>query len=183
MTALTEDVRREVPRLRPVAAFLRPLAERVDEAITHFRDRGFDMNAPRDRVAELAAREPAALERLRALGSYLTHNDYRSKNVFLSDRDQPVIFDWDSASYGPPGSTLRTMARQPDEALKEVVGLYCSHLESKGWSFRQEDVTFALRATNVFRALAFGSTISNRLNNSREKQLRWGLENLHYLVC
>ena len=132
-------------------------------------------------VARLARVEKAALERLGSLGEGLTHNDYRSANVFLNSEDQPVIFDWDTASYGPPGATLRILARRPEEELSEWVKIYCDHLEAKGWPCAENDVRFSIRAAEVFHALAFGARISDHPANPGEKLIRWGLENLHYL--
>lgn len=183
MTAVTEEVRREAPGLLTTIPFVRPTAEVVRETIENYARRGLDVSSLSDSAAKRAGSEAGALERLNALGGYFTHNDYRPGNVLLKQGDKPVIFDWDYASLGPPGATLRTMARLTEPEQMQVVDLYCAHLAAKGLSVRAPDVMFAMRAVQVFHALTFGGRRSAEDHRWAESRFRWGLDHIDYLTA
>ncbi|MDQ2762028.1 MAG: aminoglycoside phosphotransferase family protein [Pseudomonadota bacterium] len=182
MTAVSEHARHEVPKIRSSPEFIRPLVATVQDGLANYSRRGLAV-AARDRAAErLAELECVALERLAALGGYLTHTDYRAGNVFLRVGEKPVIFDWDSASLGPPGATLRFMARLPASEQERVVDLYCAHLEAKGFRFHPADVMFAMRSAAVFHALAHAARFSAASDPVAERIFGWGLGNIEYLA-
>jgi hypothetical protein len=183
MTAVTEDVGREVPGLLTGIAFVRPTAQTVHETIANYSRRGLDVSSLSESAAKLVGFEAGALERLSSLGGYFTHNDYRRGNVFLKRGDKPVIFDWDYASLGPPGATLRIMARLTEPEQMQVVDLYCAHLATKGLSLRAQDVLFAMRAVGVFHALISAGRRSAVDHSPAEKVFRWGLDHVEYLAA
>ena len=183
MTSVTEEIRSKVPKLRPAISFVRPTAEMVDGAIANYSRRNLDISSLTDAALRLSRIESGAIERLKSLSGYLTHNDYCVNNVFLKPGAKPVVFDWDGASLGPPGATLRMMASLPEPELKQVVDLYCTHLASKGLALRADDVMFALRATQIFHALVRGGRRSDQSRGHSERLFRWGMDHLEYLAA
>ncbi|MGI8839827.1 MAG: phosphotransferase family protein [Caulobacteraceae bacterium] len=182
MTALSDDVQRAAPNISRDVEFLRPLARVADETVANYARRGLDISALAPAAKRLAAVEPIALERLESLGGYFTHNDYRAANVFLNPGEKPVILDWDSASLGPPGATLRSLARLPRSDQKQVVDLYCAHLEAQDFHFRWRDVLFTMRATEIFHALIHAARFSAADDSVAESIFRWGLEHVEDLA-
>ncbi len=89
--------------------------------------------------------------------STLPHNDFRPANLHFEPSGRLVVLDWEAASLGPPGATLRFMARWPEAEQRQVVDLYCSHLAAKGIALRAEDVTFGMPASAVVQAVSFGA--------------------------
>ena len=183
MTAISEDLRRAVPNIRDNIEFVRPLAQTAEEALANYARRGFDLASLRPGMAKLAKFEAGALERLSSLGDYFTHNDYRRANMFLNPGKKPVIFDWDSASLGPPGATLRFMARLPKPEQREAAELYCTRLRTRGLRFRPKDVLFSMRAVEVCHALVHAARFSAADDLAAERTFRWGLDHIHYLAA
>jgi len=97
--------------------------------------------------------------------------------------DKPVIFDWDSASLGPPGATLRFMARLPKPEQREAAELYCTRLRTRGLRFRPKDVLFSMRAVEVCHALVHAARFSAADDLAAERTFRWGLDHIHYLAA
>ena len=182
MTAVSADLQSEVPNIRTTIDFVQPLAQIADETVANYARRGLDVSALAPAVKKLADIETLVLERLESLGGYFTHNDYRAANVFLRPGDKPVIFDWDSASLGPPGATLRSMARLTKPEQRQVVGLYCAHLEAKGFHFRRRNVMFAMRAVEICHALIHAARFSAADDSVAESIFRWGIEHIDYLA-
>lgn len=187
MAALTQDVRRHVPNLRVGIKFVRPSAEIVDEAMINYARRGLDVAPLRSAAATFVGLEAAALEKLASLGGYFTHNDYRRGNLALSPDDKLVVFDWESASLAPPGAALRVMARLTQAEQSAVVALYCERLAASGSALSPQDVLFAMRAVEVFKAI---SSTARRFGSTSKTGTRfrwgfdifeWGLNNLEYL--
>jgi len=183
ITSITEEALRKVPNLRSTIPFIMPITEIVNDAVEDYSKRDIDVSPASNGIIKLAKIEGAAIERLRSLGGYLTHNDYSAANIFLDQNGKPVIFDWDSATLGPPGATLRKMARLPELRQVRMVNLYCTHLASGGLFFRAEDVLFAMRAAEIFRALILGGRYSASENIRAERHFRWGIDHLDYLVA
>ena len=106
---------------------------------------------------KLAGFETRTRYRIDALPRFLTHNDFRPANMHFEPSGRLVVLDWEAASLGPPGATLRFMARWPEAEQRQVVDLYCSHLAAKGIALRAEDVTFGMPASAVVQAVSFGA--------------------------
>lgn len=183
MTSVTEEVLSKVPKLRSAISFVKPMTEMVHSVVENYSKRDVEVSSLSSGVSRLAKTEGAAIERLKSLGGYFTHNDYCVNNLFFDPDGKPVIFDWDGASLGPPGATLRNMARLAESEQVQVVDLYCAHLASKGLIFRAEDVLFALRATQVFHAVIHGGRRAGVGHSHSENLFRWGIEHIKYLAA
>ena len=103
-----------------------------------------------------AKREAKVLERLASFPcTVLTHNDAKAPNV-IRDGDRVTLVDWDSATLGPHGASLRVFARHRDQLDAEAAEAYCRTLADHGMSADPRDVLFTLRAQEVFWGLATG---------------------------
>ena len=120
ITALTRQVRRAVPGIRPTIQFVRPVAERLlarfDPAVVQVDRALFE-----ERVAMLASLEGPAITRIERLGGYFSHNDIGNANMLLRADGPPVILDWENASMGPPGATLRRLVYLTHQQFNEGI--------------------------------------------------------------
>lgn len=184
IASVTEGALHNVQRIRGNVPFVRPASELADRTASELARRGVDVSFLSDGPTRLSALEAGALQHLDSLGRYLTHVDYRPANMILRPGEVPVIFDWDSASLGPPGATLRTLARLPDEEQKDAVALYCAHLAGLGIQLNNDDVLFAMRAVEIFHAFIFAArqaSVPEANQANVAKLFRWAVEHLHYL--
>jgi hypothetical protein len=98
--------------------------------------------------------EPAIIAHLRSLPcTLLTHNDLKAPNVIISDNAVATIVDWDSASVGPPGASLRRFSQHGPKTERIVVHSYVRRLEQLGTSVDPDLVRFTMRAQEIFWAL------------------------------
>ena len=109
----------------------------------------------RARLETFAAHEEALLERLQGQElQVLNHNDLVSKNTVLMDDGTVRLLDWDSATIGPPGASIRDFSKQ--EAADEVAALYAGELRRHGVPAKDDEVRFVMRAQQVFWNLSSG---------------------------
>lgn len=103
-----------------------------------------------------AKREAKVLSRLSTLPcDVLTHNDAKAPNV-IRDGDRITLVDWDSATLGPHGASLRVFARHRDQLDAEAAEAYVHTLAEHGMTADPREVLFTLRAQEVFWGLSTG---------------------------
>lgn len=131
--------------------------------------------AVRPRLEGLLDKEAAILERLQGMEqTILNHNDIVARNVLARDDGSVVIVDWDSASIGPAGASLRAFAALP--LAEHAAARYASQLRDHGVSTRESDVLFVMRAQQTFWFLTSG------LVKRRPQRIMTGTKRLEQLV-
>jgi phosphotransferase family enzyme len=101
----------------------------------------------------LSAWEPRLFERSR--GHCLTHNDFHSQNVICSPQGYYVV-DWESASLGAPGASLRTFAEWPEAKYLPIVNAYAKFRLEFGQPVEVSEVLFAMRVCQAYWAFSTG---------------------------
>ena len=81
----------------------------------------------------------------------LTHNDLHSHNIILTGA-QPCLIDWESASMGPPGATLRVFSDWPSSQKRGIATRYAAYRNRFGFPVDIPDVMFAMHAHQMFWA-------------------------------
>lgn len=181
ITALTRQVRRAVPGIRPTIQFVRPVAKRLlsqfDPAIVQMERPVFE-----ERIAMLASLEGAAIARIERLGGYFSHNDIGGANMLLRPDGPPVILDWENASMGPPGATLRRMVYLTHQQFNEGIKLYIEYLNAKHIYPGYEDVWFAVHSIEVFNCLNTQLLSYNATGKVNVPAVRWALNKVSHLA-
>jgi thiamine kinase-like enzyme len=81
----------------------------------------------------------------------LTHNDLHSHNIILTDA-QICLIDWESASFGPPGATLRVFSDWSLSQKRGIAVRYAQYRKRFGFPVDIPDVMFAMHAHQMFWA-------------------------------
>lgn len=81
----------------------------------------------------------------------LTHNDLHSRNIILAGR-QICLIDWESASLGPPGATLRVFSDWPTARKRAMAVSYGRYRKRFGFPVDIPDVLFAMHSHQMFWA-------------------------------
>jgi hypothetical protein len=130
----------------PQTYWLKPVAKQLQAAAeTDVRFRPF---APQ--IRQIAAWEGRLIAA--AAPSCLTHNDLHSHNVILGDERIHVV-DWESASLGPPGATLRCFGNWPMAEQRRIAIGYARYRARYGHPVAVRDVLFAMNLHQAFWAL------------------------------
>lgn len=87
---------------------------------------------------------------------YLNHNDCKASNVLLLRNGGVSITDWDSASFGPLGVSLRCFANAEFKRRKLVVNAYVKSLSELGVDLSANAADQMLCLQQVFWSLATG---------------------------
>lgn len=181
ITALTRQVRRAVPGIRPTIQFVRPVAERLlvqfDPAVVQVDRALFE-----ERIAMLASLEGPAITRIERLGGYFSHNDIGNANMLLRPDGPPVILDWENASMGPPGATLRRLVYLTHQQFNEGIKLYIECLNAKHIYPGYEDVWFAVHSIEVFNCLNTQLLSYNTTGKVNVPAVRWALNKVSHLA-
>jgi hypothetical protein len=175
MNVLTHDVSAHVPNL-PALRWIQPIAARVRSALGRR-----EISVPAERLGVLhkrldsfASMESDLIARMQELNTgLLVHTDVRADHIIIDDQDRLVFTDWESAALGPAGSSLRPFVRSRPAtqqlSTQDVAASYARAMAEHGFEFRTDDVVFAMRAQEVFWALATG------LRLSLPHRIEWGL--------
>jgi 2-polyprenyl-3-methyl-5-hydroxy-6-metoxy-1,4-benzoquinol methylase len=112
-----------------------------------------------EEIQQFSVREQRLLERTGTLGAdCITHNDLHAHNVIVSLGDYYLI-DWESASRGPAGATLRAFIDWPDERARWVANTYVAFSSEFGIHRNVYDVLFAMRVHQAYMRLRTGVTL------------------------
>lgn len=150
LAARTPDVAQHVP-LRAEMLWVGPKAKdiRAYPAL-------FEKKKIKRAFRAYAKRETKVLSRLGSMPcEVLTHNDAKAPNIILRPDDVTIV-DWDSATIGPHGASLRVFARHRDDSDVGAAEAYVQALAENGMTADPRDVLFTLRAQEVFWGLATG---------------------------
>ncbi|MCQ4299670.1 phosphotransferase [Pseudomonas songnenensis] len=87
---------------------------------------------------------------------FVNHNDCKPANVILLDAGGVVITDWDSASIGPLGASLRCFAVLDERRRRLVAESYVSELAKLGVAFDCDSALKVMCIQQVLWALSTG---------------------------
>lgn len=141
-TAVVASDIRQTYWMRPVAGLLRKVAETAPE-----------FAAFRSHISVIARLEAELIDR--CAGDCLTHNDLHSFNIMRTDKGYCLV-DWESASLGPAGASLRIFADWKLEERKFVAERYSRHKKKLGAPIGVDEVLFAMHAHQAYWALHSG---------------------------
>ena len=144
ISARSQDVAEHF-RIPTLTRWIEPFAGRILE-----QEAEFDGLAPyRAGLERLASREDAMIERMQSQTlQVLNHNDLVARNTLMMADGSVRILDWDSATLGPIGASLRDFAKLEDDA--EVADLYGAELRRHGLAADDQEVRFVMRAQQIF---------------------------------
>nr|WP_237684061.1 phosphotransferase [Pseudaminobacter soli] len=91
----------------------------------------------------------------RSIGACLTHNDLHSNNILVR-RGGFSIIDWESASLGAPGGSLRVFASGPVQRRRQIITWYLQGRKRFGLKANPGDVEFSMNAHQGYWALHMG---------------------------
>jgi hypothetical protein len=129
----------------PQTFWLRPVARRLEAAAEISADlRPFVPN-----IRKFARWESRLLQQ--AFVPCLTHNDLHSHNIILAGA-QICLVDWESASFGPPGATLRVFSDWPMREKRAIAVRYARYRNRLGFPVDIPDVIFAMHTHQMFWA-------------------------------
>jgi hypothetical protein len=113
----------------------------------------------RDEIAFFRKIEAKAVGELRSYGpAILNHNDLAARNVILGDDGLVRIVDWENASVGPPGASLRKFATRGPDRGRGIAELYSRYMTDFGVALRPDDVLRVMRGQQAFWYLNRGLT-------------------------
>ena len=153
ISAHSSDVRdhAEVPNgprwVHPVAGDIDQIASLWGDLGPHRRD-----------IDYLAAHEDEIIQRFHQAGpQILNHNDLMARNVIAMDNGDVRILDWDSATIGPAGASLRGFVySMKGGAARDAAELYASEMGRYGISLKSDEILYVMRAQQVFWYLSSG---------------------------
>lgn len=97
----------------------------------------------------------------------LNHNDFKASNILFLHSGECVITDFDSASFGCFGVSLRCFAVMPLERRLLVVNEYVKRLKELGVVVSPESIHQVMCAQQILWALHTGIRLGNRLRVER----------------
>jgi thiamine kinase-like enzyme len=101
--------------------------------------------------------EADAIKELHSYGpAILNHNDLTALNVILGDDGLIRIVDWENASLGPPGASLRKFANHDPVKRRRIAELYSGYMTNFGIPLRPDDVLRVMQGQQAFWYLAAG---------------------------
>ena len=86
----------------------------------------------------------------------LNHNDFVGKNTLMQDDGSVRILDWDSASIGPAGASLRWFAFARDPRTATLPDVYADEMCASGVPVKASDVRHVMQVQQTFWLLSSG---------------------------
>lgn len=153
ISAQSSDVRDYVD-VPDGARWVQPVARDIDQIASLWGDLG----PHRREVDYLAAHESGIIHRFHQGGpQVLNHNDLMARNVIAMDNGDVRILDWDSATIGPAGASLRGLVySMKGSAARDAAELYVSEMGRYGIDLKSDDILYIMRAQQVFWYLSSG---------------------------
>lgn len=125
---------------------LPPAAARSDPALLEWISTNQSTGTSPARLASLAGVEEELVEQLNSFNTrVLTHTDLHGKNIIFTSEGDIRIIDWESASVGPPGSSLRRFSALGASIEKFAASAYVMHMKRQGFDLNLDEVLFVMR--------------------------------------
>ena len=141
INAASQMIKAKTPNARVGTLWVRPLADKTES----------------DYFARI---EAMALEKLGTLGEdFFSHIDIAYLNILLGEK--VVLVDWELASFGAPGASLRGLAELSSEVQLRLAGRYSRRMQGHGYPVKEQDAYFVMGMMQVYFWLSHALSSGN----------------------